>query len=240
MDKDSLTSKVNVVRIQAKRTQLTRVRSIYKPAPPTFISFCSDSLLALFYSRMGGYRDENVCREIIPSFLRHWLVSRTLVMSLGLICYVNSCLGDFVFDDSEAIINNKDIDPGASTIADVFSHDFWGNKISSKTSHKSYRPLTVLTFRLNFMMAGGRHPFHFHLTNVLLHPLVCLLLFEVLNSWFHQFKINCINQAVSKHTACKDTCSVAFIAALLFAVHPIHTESVSSSAVIIYLTFYIL
>lgn len=32
-------------------------------------------------------------------------------------------------------------------LTDLWHHDFWGSRLSSNTSHKSYRPLTVLTFR---------------------------------------------------------------------------------------------
>lgn len=32
-------------------------------------------------------------------------------------------------------------------LGDLWHHDFWGNQLSSNTSHKSYRPLTVLVFR---------------------------------------------------------------------------------------------
>lgn len=35
------------------------------------------------------------------------LQSRLLVASVALVCFINSYDGDFVFDDSEAIINNK-------------------------------------------------------------------------------------------------------------------------------------
>ena len=38
-------------------------------------------------------------------------------------------------------------------------------------SHKSYRPLTVLTFRLNYVLHGLR-PVGFHLVNVVLHAAV--------------------------------------------------------------------
>lgn len=165
--------------------------------------------------------------ELFPAFLRHWLVSRSLVAGLALICYLNSCSGDFVFDDSEAIVNNKDVDPGASSVADVFAHDFWGTKISLNTSHKSYRPLTVLTFQLSYWMAGGRRPFYFHLPNVLLHPIVCLLLLDVLNYWLRECKDGCKKNVLRPPARCVST--VALVAVLLFAVHPIHTESVSTA-----------
>ncbi|CAI8035646.1 Protein O-mannosyl-transferase TMTC4, partial [Geodia barretti] len=170
-----------------------------------------------------GSREES---ELVPGLLRHWLIGRVLVAGLALGCYANSCWGDFVFDDSEAVINNQDVDPGATSLADVFSHDFWGTNISSRTSHKSYRPLTVLSFRLSFWLGGGRNPFHFHLANVLLHPLVCLLLLEVLNNWFCQLKTS--SKPVSRVDWRAPICSSeALVATLLFAVHPIHTESVS-------------
>ncbi len=69
-----------------------------------------------------------------------------VVCIAAFICFINSHDGAFVFDDSEAIINNQDLKPEASLL-EVFSHDFWGSKLASNTSHKSYRPLTVLTFR---------------------------------------------------------------------------------------------
>ena len=164
--------------------------------------------------------------DLLPVTLRHWLVSRALVVALALGCYVNSCWGEFVFDDSEAVLSNEDVDPGASSLADVFSHDFWGHNITSRTSHKSYRPLTVLTFRLSFWLAGRRNPFHFHLANVLLHPVVCLLLLQVLDHWLHAFTSSHKPSQLSR--ASRPVATTSLAASLLFAVHPIHTESVSS------------
>ena len=181
--------------------------------------------------RATGKPTRTDSNELLPAFSRHWLVSRALVAGLALGCYVNSCWGDFVFDDSEAIINNKDVDPGASSIGEVFAHDFWGTNISLKTSHKSYRPLTVLSFQLSFWLAGGRHPFQFHLLNVLLHPVVCLLLLQVLDRWV----CDCGDTMEPSDAGCSTVkkkknnghvSSVALITSLLFAVHPIHTESV--------------
>lgn len=170
--------------------------------------------------KYGGREKEEKEVQLVPRLLRHWLIGRLLVTGLAVGCYANSCWGEFVFDDSEAVVGNEDVDPEASSWREVFSHDFWGENISSRTSHKSYRPLTVFSFRFNFWMAGGiRDPFYYHLTNVLLHPLVCLLLLEVFSKWFRQLK-----------TIYKSSCElegVPFVASLLFAVHPLHTETVS-------------
>lgn len=146
----------------------------------------------------------------------HQLSYSLLVGVLAFICYANSSYGHFVFDDSEAILDNKDVDPSSTSLQQVFRNDFWGTRISSNTSHKSYRPLTVITFRLNHWLAGGLDPFGFHLTNVVLHVVVSLLYMELCTAI-------CRKSTLSHQHA---TMSPA-VAAVLFAVHPIHTESVS-------------
>ena len=61
---------------------------------------------------------------------------------------MNSLNGQFVHDDVVAIVKNKDVwDCTGGITGGVWSHDYWGQDIAKNTSHKSYRPLTVLTFR---------------------------------------------------------------------------------------------
>lgn len=139
-----------------------------------------------------------------------------LIFIIAIICYINSIDGDFVFDDNEAIVNNADIDTFKTSWLKVFEHDFWGKSISSKTSHKSYRPFTVLFYRLNYWFAGGRSSFHYHLTNILLHPIVVLFYMLVCQSVLQQ-----VTGTTSKFV---NVCT--FIAGLLFATHPIHSECV--------------
>ena len=75
-------------------------------------------------------------------------------------------------------------------------------------SHKSYRPLTVLSFRINHALSG-LDPRDFHITNVVLHTIVSLLSFELSRLLFADKR-------------------PAFIAALLFSVHSIHTEAIAN------------
>lgn len=82
-------------------------------------------------------------------------VASVVVFLVGVACFVNSYDADFAFDDSEAIMNNKDINPDVINISEVFLHDFWGSRLNSSQSHKSYRPLTVITFRYRFQMANS-------------------------------------------------------------------------------------
>lgn len=73
--------------------------------------------------------------------VQKWLL---FVSSFGL--YFNTLRGDLVFDDAEAIRNNADVTSAWNSL-EFLRNDFWGDPIRSNFSHKSYRPLTVLTFR---------------------------------------------------------------------------------------------
>ncbi|GFR75878.1 transmembrane and TPR repeat-containing protein 3 [Elysia marginata] len=65
---------------------------------------------------------------------------------LAIACYVNGLPGEFVHDDVYAIENNRDV-RGKDPVFQVFQNDFWGRSMVDPRSHKSYRPLTVLSFR---------------------------------------------------------------------------------------------
>lgn len=69
-----------------------------------------------------------------------------IVAFVCVLCYSNSYYGAFVFDDSEAVVNNQDVNLKTPLIK-IFSHDFWGTRLTNSASHKSYRPLTILSFR---------------------------------------------------------------------------------------------
>lgn len=70
----------------------------------------------------------------------------TLISLIAVIVYLNGINGDFVHDDIPAITLNKDV-VGVNKITRLFFNDFWGTPMDDANSHKSYRPLTVLSFR---------------------------------------------------------------------------------------------
>lgn len=137
-------------------------------------------------------------------------VSALVVFITGTVTFLNSVNGQFVFDDSEAVLNNQDV-LTESPLSNIFINDFWGTRLTLNKSHKSYRPIAVLTFRWNYWMAGGMHPFGFHATNIFLHGVVSALVVPVSNYLFGG-----------------NSPRMAFITSLLFAVHPIHTEAVAA------------
>ncbi|CAH2063833.1 unnamed protein product, partial [Iphiclides podalirius] len=69
-----------------------------------------------------------------------------MVVTAAVLSYLNSLNGDFVHDDIPAIVTNPDV-TGASTLKQLLTNDFWGTPMADINSHKSYRPLTTLSFR---------------------------------------------------------------------------------------------
>jgi len=120
---------------------------------------------------------------------------------LAIVAYANSFPGIFVADDFPVVCNNPlvvQID-----LYRIFTTDYWGELANSGL----FRPLTILSFGVNRLLLGPG-VLGFHLVNVLLHGAVTLLLWRSLSGF-----------GVPK--------AIAWLAAALFAVHPIHTEVVN-------------
>ncbi|CAG9861780.1 unnamed protein product, partial [Phyllotreta striolata] len=130
-----------------------------------------------------------------------------LVIFAAVSCYLNGLKGAFVHDDIPALAVNRDV-LAVNRLTAVFSNDFWGTPMSDADSHKSYRPLTTLTFRWNYQLSGLK-PIWFHSTNVLLHASASVLFTKL-----------CVNVANLER-------SFSTIAGLIFAIHPVHTEAVT-------------
>ncbi|MGH0115652.1 UNVERIFIED_CONTAM: hypothetical protein FKN15_037975 [Acipenser sinensis] len=128
-----------------------------------------------------------------------------LVVGVVVACYWNSLFCGFVFDDVSAILDNKDLRP-STPLKSLFHNDFWGTPMTEERSHKSYRPLTVLTFRINYVFSELSAK-SYHLLNLVLHAVVCLIFLRVCKLFLDQ--------------------KSSLVAALLFAVHPVHTEAVT-------------
>jgi len=77
-----------------------------------------------------------------------------------------------------------------------------------------YRPVVGVTFLLDFLVWRW-NPLGYHLTNVILHVLCILLVFQLTKTL-----LNCHSKVESKAL-------LSFFTAIFFAVHPIHTESVA-------------
>jgi len=127
--------------------------------------------------------------------------------------------GKYVYDDAGSVIKNVVV-TGQVPWKEAFSRDFWGQEMKEAKSHKSFRPITTLSLKLNYIFetsrpsfkeSGEKHPptFSFHLVNVLLHGLVTGLVTEA--TWF------VLPDVVSP-----------LIVGFLFGIHPVHAEVVSN------------
>ncbi len=119
---------------------------------------------------------------------------------------MNTLSFNFCFDDLSAVKQNQDLLP-STPWGNLLLDDFWGTPMHIEGSHKSYRTLSVATFRLNHMV-HGLEPMGYHLVNVLLHAVVCYMYVQLCGLVFSQVW-------------------PALLAGLLFAMHPVHTEAVS-------------
>lgn len=122
-----------------------------------------------------------------------------LLLAVVALVYGNALVNQLVMDDELYIVRN------AQVVDPSFHRIFTANPVDSV-----FRPITFATFALNWAISGPK-PFGFHLLNLLLHAGVVWLLYLLL-------------QELLGSTA--EAKTVAFAAALLYAVLPIHTEAV--------------
>jgi cytochrome c-type biogenesis protein CcmH/NrfG len=133
-----------------------------------------------------------------------WLAPLMLVAGL---VFANALAGDFVYDDKRQIIRNLLIQE-PTLYGKALTSDVWAFKADGAITTSNYwRPTFVAWLIFNFRLFGI-HPFGWHLLNILLHAGVCALAYLLLRRW-----------NLSKELALAVT--------LIFAVHPLHTESVA-------------
>lgn len=142
--------------------------------------------------------------------------------------------GDFVYDDAGSVVKNVVVN-GSVDWKEAFQRDFWGVEMTTSQSHKSFRPITTLTLKANYMFAqwyenqqqnyqdgdssnnknkntNKGHPptLSFHIINILLHGLVTGM---VTSATPYILPNNVVSQ---------------LIVGLLFGLHPVHAEVVSN------------
>lgn len=151
---------------------------------------------------LGNNSDEN-------DYLVKRLLFQSVLILLCLASYSHAINGNFVFDDTVAILKNVDVTTYPTNWTSIFNNDFWGTSILSSESHKSYRPLTTLIFHLEF--SNGFRAKHMKAINLSIHCINTLLVWNLFRKF--RFETTDYNQ-------------VAAVAATFFAIHPIHTEAV--------------
>lgn len=164
---------------------------------------------------------------------------------MGVLCvlFSNTLHNEFAFDDHLSIVRNPDAN-GDRQWSEMWRHDFWGQPIADEGSHKSYRPITVLTFRLNTLFhqffrdsswytdfcvypefdhgsaappLPELRPEFFHVINILLHGVVTLLVGQLARQLF-QYISDCDEEMVLPAWV---------MSTFLFLIHPVHVEAIT-------------
>lgn len=115
-----------------------------------------------------------------------------------LVCYANAGTGDFQFDDYKVIVDNPN----------VHSWEAW-----STLAGGGIRPLLKLSYTLNWTLDPG--PLGFHLVNILIH-------------WGNAWLVYGLGQGLARaNPSLRVVPQAPLLGALLFALHPAHTEAVT-------------
>ena len=135
-----------------------------------------------------------------------------ILVLLTFILYGNTLSHDFALDDYIVITGNNFTKKGLGGIKDIMTHDAFVGTYGEalELTGGRYRPLSIVSFALEYEFFG-RNPFVGHLGNLLLFALSTVLVFLLFvkildekNSW------------------------LPLIIAVLFLIHPIHTEVVAN------------
>lgn len=126
--------------------------------------------------------------------------------------YFNTINNEYTLDDSIVITDNEYTKAGFSGIKDIFSHDSFSGvpDMGNQLSGGRYRPLSIATFAIEYGIFGAS-PSISHLVNALLYGVLCLLLFYFLKQYIF-----------------RNNLAAALLAALIFAVHPLHADVVAN------------
>jgi len=141
-----------------------------------------------------------------------WVYSAWTPFAVGFLCFASTIGNDFTYDDRTIVLKNPRIQSPANVV-EIWTTDWWYDvpnpeeAVRDPSRDRLYRPLTLWTFALNYA-AGGYAPGGYHFVNVLLHAVASALLVLVARRLFHD-------------------ASLATVAGLIFAVHPIHVEAIA-------------
>ena len=135
---------------------------------------------------------------------------------IAFIIYAHSVSFGYVYDDRTVTKQNRIVTAGVDSIGVIFKSDYWygfsenEDMIKQDKSGVIYRPVSLVMFALEWELFPDT-PAIGHLMNVLFYAATCFLLFLVLVRLFKGYHL-----------------AVPFICALLYTVHPVHTEVVSN------------
>lgn len=162
-------------------------------------------------------RPQPAAERVIQLRLRwEWLLPLLLV-AVTLLAYANSFGREFVWDDQALAGQNRLLqDPGQWFR--LFGRDMWAFAQGRGMGHDLYRPLVSLTYLLDVRLWGERVPLY-HVANLLFHLASTLLVYAL--------GLQLLGGAGRETGPSASGRLAAGLAALLFGLHPVHSEAVA-------------
>ncbi len=168
--------------------------------------------------------DVSSVKRILSS--KYTAIAILLIISIGV--YLNTLPNEFVYDDETQVLKNQWI-RDVRHIPEILLSGvpaFVGEVISNY-----YRPLMHIIYMIDYHIFGLR-PWGFHLTNIILNAGISVLVFIIISTLINQSqslnpKSKIQNPESQISNLKSQILSPAFITAILFAAHPIHTEAVA-------------
>lgn len=150
----------------------------------------------------------------------HWMPALLLVAGAFALYGITMWYG-YVLDDEMMIWKNAFVQKGFGGIAEIFSADSLMGYFQKKDAlylleGGRYRPLSLMTFAMEVSIFGADKPGVGHFFNILLYGLTTVILYRVALGLFP------IREGGKWYF------SVPFIGALIFLVHPLHSECVAN------------
>jgi len=166
-----------------------------------------------------------------PSFFNNSLLQSGLIFAFAFLLYANTLMHGFVLDDAIVITDNMFTQQGIKGIGGILSNDtFFGFfKVEGKevlVSGGRYRPMTLVLFAI--LHQFSTNPFIFHFFTVLLFALTCVVLYRTLLMLLSPPLTLAQQRGDPSSLLAQAGPMIAWLAAVLFAAHPIHTEVVAN------------
>jgi tetratricopeptide (TPR) repeat protein len=161
----------------------------------------------------------------MPVSMPAHLLPVLIVAFVSFVVYFSALFNNFVYDDMTQVLQNPWI-RDVRHLPDIFLKSVWSFQTEHDVSNY-YRPLMHCIYMITYY-AFGLKPWGFHLVNVLFHAGVSVLVFLTAAKLpgYTAPPHPPLTKGGSKEEA-STFLSASFIAALLFATHPIHTEAVA-------------
>ena len=148
------------------------------------------------------------------------ILSIVILSTVSILTYLNCLPNQFVYDDNSTIIDNHFIEDWRNLSA-LFTHDYF-----VRSGELTYRPVVTVSYFADYSLWQSR-PLGYHITNVVSHTINSMLVYFLIYRLGRCF-LPAKYPASQYREGGASYINHAFLAALLFIMHPIVNETVNA------------